>query len=272
MLTHNDLRVTRRTIPLARLPQAFAGFRIVQLSDLHFYEHTDDAYYQRVLEAVEAERPDALVITGDIIHYGGHCMHRAEGFLSRLPASAGRYAILGNHDYYDDAGSQAIRAMWERVGFDLLVNGSRTLEREGARLWFCGLDDLWYGAPDIRATLSGADSAREAVIMLAHNPLLFDPIAYYRHGQVDLVLSGHTHAGHVYIPVLGPIYRKIFRMKYRYGLYEKNGCRLHVTSGVGSAAFYLKKQRIGLPRFRFNTNPEVAVLTLQPDAPQTPGS
>ena len=86
---------------------------------------------------------------------------------------------------------------------------------------------------------------------------------------MDLVLSGHTHAGHVYIPMLGPIYRRIFRMKYRYGLYRKKHCQLYVTSGVGSAAFYLKKRRLGFPRFRFNTRPEIAVLELRrPEKPR----
>jgi predicted MPP superfamily phosphohydrolase len=129
-------------------------------------------------------------------------------------------------------------------------------------LWFAGLDDLWYGQPDLRQALSGVPSQTEATIVLTHNPLLFDPLAMAAPGQVDLVLAGHTHAGHVYIPVLGPIYRRIFRMKYRYGLYKKQGSQLYVTSGVGSAAFYLKKRKLGFPRFRFNTYPEIAILTL----------
>ncbi len=271
MLTHNDLRLTRREVPLARLPQAFEGLKIVQVSDLHFYEYSDDAYYRRVLEAINAESPDVVAVTGDIIHYGGHCLHRAEAFLSGIRAGEARLCVLGNHDFYDDAQSEAIRAMWQRLGFELLVNRHRLLQRSGERLWFVGLDDLWYGTPDIPRALEGVPSQQECTVALAHNPLLFDPLAHYRQGRIDLVLAGHTHAGHVYIPVLGPIYRKIFRMKYRYGLYQKKQTRLHVTSGVGSAAFYLKKQRIGLPRFRFNTHPEVAVLTLVGDPAARPG-
>ena len=93
---------------------------------------------------------------------------------------------------------------------------------------------------------------------------MFDPVANHTEGFVDLTLSGHTHAGHVYLPFLAPIYRYVLSMKYRYGLFEKNGRQLYVTSGVGSAAFYFKlgSKRFGLPRFRFNTNPEIALLTL----------
>ncbi len=264
-LTHNALKITERTIPIDRLPDCFDGFRIVQFSDLHFYERTDQAYYNLVVDTVNARLPDAVVLTGDVIHYGGAYVGLAGDFLRRIEAAdtGVKLAILGNHDYYDDANSASISNMLTHSGYQLLKNTHHAVERNEHRLWFAGLDDLWYGTPDISKTLAAVPSRQETTIMLAHNPLLFDPVALGQDWQVDLVISGHTHAGHVYIPILGPIYRKIFRMKYRYGLYEKNGCRLHVTSGVGSAAFYLKKQRIGFPRFRFNTHPEIAVLTLR---------
>lgn len=260
-LTHNALKITRRSLPLQRLPVAFEGFRIVQLSDLHFYEHTDETYYDRVVETVNELRPDAVFLTGDIVHYGDAYLDLAERYLKRLPTDAFRLSILGNHDYYDGARGEKVTAMLTRAGFEVLKNAHRAVEKYGARLWVAGLDDLWHGEPDPEKATDGIPPG-EPVIMLGHNPLLFDPVAYCVGGRVDWLISGHTHAGHVYIPVLGPIYRRIFRMKYRYGMYEKNGCRLHVTSGVGSAAFYLKKQRIGFPRFRFNTHPEIAVLEL----------
>jgi predicted MPP superfamily phosphohydrolase len=264
LFTHNTLRVTERRISLPRLPEAFEGFKIAQISDLHFYEYTDHAYYDRVVAAINAAAPDVIVLTGDVVHYGPDFIPTAGAFLGRLEARHARLAILGNHDYQDGAKSRNIAAMYAGLGYELLVNQSRPVERDGQRLWFAGLDDLYYGAPDITRALSGVPTEREStIIMLAHNPLLFDPVAMAGPGQVDLVISGHTHAGHIYIPPLGPVYRMIFRMKYRYGLFEKNGCRLQVTSGIGSAAFYLKKHRIGFPRLRFNTHPEIAVLTLR---------
>lgn len=264
-LTHNELRITRHTIPLKRLPSAFDGFRLVQISDLHFYEYSDAAYYNRVMAEVNALKPDAIAMTGDVVHYGPDYIDLAASFLKKLDDGPAKLAILGNHDYNDGAYSQSIAQMLGQVGFTVLKNSSHTLELDGQRLLFAGLDDLWYGHPNLYQALEEATSpthAEGATVVMTHNPLLFDPLAMASPAPVDLVLAGHTHAGHVYIPFLGPIYRRIFRMKYRYGLYEKQGCRLHVTSGVGSAAFYLKKKRIGFPRFRFNTNPEIAVLTL----------
>jgi predicted MPP superfamily phosphohydrolase len=261
-LTHNELRITRHTIPLKRLPAAFEGFRLVQISDLHFYEYSDPVYYSRVIAEVNALQPHAIALTGDVVHYGPNYIEMAASFLSQLASGPAKLAILGNHDYNDGAWGDAVSKMLGQIGFQVLKNSHHCLEKDGERLWFAGLDDLWYGQPDLRQALSGVPSQTEATIVLTHNPLLFDPLAMAAPGQVDLVLAGHTHAGHVYIPVLGPIYRRIFRMKYRYGLYKKQGSQLYVTSGVGSAAFYLKKRKLGFPRFRFNTYPEIAILTL----------
>lgn len=262
LLTHNELNVTERQIRIPRLPQALSGLKLVQISDLHFYEYTDPLYYQNVANTVNALQPDLLLLTGDVVHYGSEHIAAAKAFLAELNANEAKLAILGNHDYNDSQWSELIAKMLPEAGFQLLKNESYQLEKNGESLWVAGLDDLWYGVPDIPKILAEIPSYQDTTVVMAHNPLLFDPIALSGHGKVDLVVAGHTHAGHVYIPFLGPVYRKIFRMKYRYGLFEKNGCQLHVTSGVGSAAFYLKKRKIGFPRFRFNTNPEIAVLTL----------
>lgn len=261
-MTHNELSVTERPVYINRLPVGLNGLRLAQISDLHFYEYTDPAYYRRVAEAVNALKPDLILLTGDVVHYGPDHIPAAQAFLAGLRANFAKLAILGNHDYNDGRWGELIAEMLPQAGFQLLRNERYCVENNGERLWVAGLDDLWYGEPDIPKTLAEIPTDREVTIVMAHNPLLFDPLALAGHGRVDLVLAGHTHAGHVYIPFLGPIYRKIFRMKYRYGLFEKNGCQLHVTSGVGSAAFYLKKRKIGFPRFRFNTRPEIAVLTL----------
>jgi predicted MPP superfamily phosphohydrolase len=262
LLTHNELDLTERKIVVRRLPAALNGLKLTQISDLHFYEHSDAAYYRRVVDMVNAQHSDLILLTGDVVHYGPHHIPAAQAFLNDLQANVAKLAILGNHDYNDSRLGALITEMLPHAGFQLLKNDCYCLQKNGERLWIAGLDDLWYGDPDLAKTLSAIPTEREVTLVMVHNPLLFDPLALAGHGQVDLVLAGHTHGGHVYIPFLGPIYRKIFRMKYRYGLFEKNGCQLHVTSGVGSAAFYLKKRKIGFPRFRFNTRPEIVVLTL----------
>ncbi|MEM0951272.1 MAG: metallophosphoesterase [Cyanobacteria bacterium P01_H01_bin.74] len=290
-LTHNDLTLTRRTLSFQRWPVALNGLKVVQVSDLHIYEYSDPDFYSRVTDMVTACEPDVLVMTGDAIHIGDQHVKQAEKFLSGLPAQYGRFAILGNHDYDDGHLGEAMKQCITQAGFTLLLNNSQRVACEGFKsltdcgadfktdsetslekagnnvqnrhkqFYIAGLEDLWYGKPNIERALT--QCPEEAfVLMLAHNPLLFDPVALAYPGRVDWMLSGHTHAGHVYIPVLGPIYQKIFRMKYRYGVFQKNATTLCVTSGVGSAAFALKKKKRGFPRFRWNTTPEVAVYTL----------
>jgi len=262
LLTQNQLRTSQHTVQIKNLPAAFKGLCVVQISDLHFYEHTDHAYYNRVIETIHSLNPDIIVLTGDIIHYGPDYVAQAGVFLSKLHAKMDKVAILGNHDYNDGALSYSIRRIFRDSGFELLLNSHKKYQRGDAAFYIAGLDDLWYGVPDIELALKEIPE-NSATVMLIHNPLLFDPIAMAYPGRVQLVLAGHTHAGHVYIPFLGPIYRKVFRMKFRYGFQDKNTTRLYVTSGVGSAAFYLKKRKIGFPRFRFNTWPEIASFTLE---------
>lgn len=264
-LSHNDLTVSHHDIPLSRLPQALDGFRIVQISDLHFYEYSDRGYYDRVIEAVNAHKPDLIALTGDVIHYSTRYIPLAASYLERLDCP-NRIAVIGNHDYSDFNQSRAVATMLDEIGYSVLRNQAMAVPaKDGVSFWIGGLDDLWHGRPDIPGTFDAVPADADVVIALSHNPLLFDPLAHYSRRQIDLVLSGHTHAGHVYLPFLKPVYRYIFQMKYRYGHFEKNNTRLYVTSGVGSAAFILelgKKNWFGLPRFRFNTRPEVAVIRL----------
>jgi uncharacterized protein len=274
LLTHNALNVTRHTVVLPHLPAAFqAGgrpFRLVQISDLHFYEYTEAAFYQQVAREIERLEPDVLMVTGDLIHYGPHYVRAAGEFLAGLRAREAKMAVIGNHDYADGARSAHVQAMLSEAGYRVLKNDHLCLVREGGeKFWFAGLDDYKYGRPDLQQALAGIPRD-DAVVLLAHNPLHFDVVTRDPQTPVDLVFSGHTHGGHVYIPFLGPIYRYVFKMKYRYGLYHQNNTRLYVTSGLGSAAFYLNLgfYKRAFPRFRFNTYPEIAVHDLVGALPQ----
>lgn len=272
MLTHNALKFQNYDVSFERLPAAFDGFKIVQLSDLHFFQYTDPDFYQNVVDQVMTFQPDLITMTGDTVHYGNQHVAVAKHYLSQLKAPYGCFAVLGNHDYYDDSRSQDITGMLAEAGFDLLKNQNQKINRGDEHIWLSGLDDFWQGTPSIDEAVRDIPLERDFTLMMVHNPLLIDPVAFYQTpGHVDWVIAGHTHAGHVFIPWLQVIYRQIFKMKYRYGWYEKQKTRLYVTSGVGSAAFYFKgiphqgrkKYRFAFPRFRYNTNPEIAAFTLR---------
>lgn len=274
VLTHNDLKVTETAFGLGRLPAEWDGVRVMQLSDLHFYEYSSSEFYENVSRRIKALSPDLIVITGDMVHFGNRHLDKVEAFLSSFDAPYGKFGILGNHDYYDQAQGQNVSRTLENSGVAVLVNDARRLERSGQPLWIAGIDDLWCGMPDIGKALETVPG-NDCVLMLGHNPLLFDPVSSYGRRPVDMLLAGHTHGGHVFIPVLGPIYRHVLKMKYRYHHHRtpyrpvsperEVQTQLYVTSGVGSAAFYWKgkKRQFGFPRFRYNTHPELVVHTFR---------
>jgi hypothetical protein len=171
---------------------------------------------------------------------------------------------MGNHDYQEGQNGALVQAMLQRIGIKLLVNASTQLTMNGNTITIVGLDDYYGGVTDIDQAFNGVDDSADFTLALAHNPLHFDDICNAADGKADLILSGHTHAGHVYIPLLKPIYQQVFHHKYRYGVFKNKKNALYVTSGVGSAAFYINLFgfKTGLPRFRFNTNPEIAVFDL----------
>jgi predicted MPP superfamily phosphohydrolase len=266
LLTQNQLKITRQSVEIPHLPSGFEGFRIIQISDLHIYQHTDWHFYERVTHAVNGLKPDWVVLTGDIIHYGPHYVDAAGEFLKTLDAKHGKYACMGNHDYYDESGGERIKSMLVDSGFEVLVNSAQPYRLEdGDTIWLSGLDDIKYGRPNIPQTLSGLPDGDIPHLMLSHHPITVDPVAYYPEKQTHLMLSGHTHAGHLYFPFLNPFYRSFFKLKYRYGRYRVKNTELYLTSGLGSAAvyYYGKDFSMACPRFRFNTWPEIVEITLE---------
>ncbi len=268
-LTHHQLRLTHHAVSARVIARADSTgienkeLKIIQLSDLHFYEHSDETYFNEVIALVNEQEADVIALTGDFIHYGSDYLSVAQQYLSQLKARHLKVAVLGNHDYNDHAGGAFVTALLQEMGYQVLVNTACYLDLHGG-IYFAGVDDLWCGQPNIDTALQAVDADEKPLVMLSHNPLLFDPIAMQSKRNVNLVLSGHTHAGHVYLPFLKPVYDHFFQMKYRYGAFDKNNTRLYVTSGVGGAAYYYKKEGIkkGLPPFRFNTYPEVVLHTL----------
>ena len=280
-LTHNNLRLSHHRFSLINdTVKPTSLLRLVQLSDLHFYEHTDTIFYDRVMAMVyraahDAEKlgiPCCVCITGDTIHQGPSYVEMAGTWLSKLPKPV--IAVLGNHDYEDGSRSQAMQKMFVEIGVKILINDAIPMSSlfpslPDTSVWMVGLDDYYAGIREVKpAFVQVPDTA--SVIALAHNPLDWNILKAADLGAKlpQLVLSGHTHAGHVFIPWLKPIYQYVFQHQYRYGWYQQDATsttpasRLYVTSGVGSAAFYPKLfgKPYPLPPFRFNTWPEVAVM------------
>jgi predicted MPP superfamily phosphohydrolase len=251
------LEVNRRDVPIAGLPAAFDGFRLVQLSDLHCSSKVDPEFIDEAVDLAVAERADVVAVTGDFIHHGFRHVPRAAAHVRRLSAPHGVFAVLGNHDYSirNALGLRRHRHLHRAVADALAAEGVRvlrnetvTLERDGAALHLTGVDDLWSRTCDLDTAYAGTDVRRPRVV-LAHNPRT---VEYLGGRRCDLMLSGHTHGGQIDLPKLGRVALGKRTRRFAAGMYEYEGTYLYVNKGVGFGW-----------RLRYNVRPEVAVFTLR---------
>ena len=260
-----DLRLDRLTVHLPGLPPDLAGLRVVHLSDTHFMPGTFMLpLYEKMVAATAEASPDLILLSGDIAA-GSENLPLALPWLSRLSAPLGIFAVLGNHDLdvtmerwlldLDTGGDpEALREPLASAGVTLLHNEWRVLDVRGRRLLIVGVGDASCGLDDLAEALDGAPSDVDLTIFLSHSPDLFD-----REGldHADLVLCGHTHAGQMMLPGIGPLWAPVWRGRKRgAGLLSLGEVVAHVSRGIGATW----PARLGAP-------PQVALLDLQPGQP-----
>ena len=251
LLEPHWLTIERVTIPLRRLSPEFDGFTLAQISDIHRGPYVDDAAVQAAVEAVNQLRPDAVMLTGDFVSRDAALAESCAQTLSALQARTGVYAILGNHDHWTHA-NEVERALTAR-SLMVLRNDAVPLERDGARLWIAGVDDVRQRRADLDRALRLVP-ADQAAILLAHEPDYADLAAQH---PIDLQLSGHSHGGQVRLPVVGAPILPYLGRKYPGGLYQLGALQLYTNRGLGVVA----------PPVRFNCPPEITLFTLRVSAP-----
>jgi len=254
-----DPRLVSVEIPLARLPVAWDGLTIVQLSDFHYDPDLTVPPIRKAIEITNELRPDLIVLTGDfvtvppfskIFHNKKHSARVAEpcaALLRQLLAPLGVFAVLGNHD--GDSDPEFIVECLQANRIQVLRNCSVPLERQGRRVWLAGVDDVLEGNPDLDRTLKGIPGD-EAVLALVHEPDYARRVA--RH-PVDLQLSGHSHGGQIVLPLVGPPYLPPLGRRYPKGLYRLGTLTLYTNVGLGV---------IRIP-LRLNCPPEVTLIKLR---------
>ncbi|WP_394004696.1 metallophosphoesterase [Luteimonas sp. WGS1318] len=244
-------QVRQVEIAIEGLPEAFDGYRLLQITDLHASRLLTGDWVAAVVAAGNAQQPDLIVLTGDMVD--GSPRARADDMrpLAGLQAPDGVVAVTGNHEYYAEyrAWMPALRAL----GMQVLENGYLEIRRGDAALTLAGVTDpvaARYGLPlpDSAAALAGADP-QAPVILLEHRPR--EARARAQAG-VALQLSGHTHGGHI----VG-MDRLVKRANGGFvsGLYDVDGMALYVGNGAGLWPGFAT--RIGVPS-------EIALITLRP--------
>src|SRR5262245_26247404 len=251
------LELNRHDVPIADLPAAFHGLRIVQLSDLHCGRHVTPAYLDEAVDLAMAQQGDVVVLTGDFIHKGFKHVERVARVVGRLSSPNGVFAVLGNHDYSvrNAMGWRRYRHLHRAVsdalvqqGIRVLHNESVALSRGDARLHLSGVADLWSRTCDLDRAFHGLCPSIPRVV-LAHNPRTVEHLGAH---PCALMLSGHPHGGQVNLPVVGRIGLNARCKRLAAGLYAFRNTLVYVNKGVG----------FGL-RLRYGVRPEVAVFTLQ---------
>jgi len=248
----SSLQIVKESIALHPWHAEHDGLRIAVLSDLHVGSpHRSLANLKEIVAATNAERPDLIVVLGDLVIEGvvGGRFVEPEPIaadLAALHAPLGVIAVLGNHDWWYDG--ERVRRALEANHIPVLENQNMRLTYRGQSLWLCGLADLWTRGDRLAETLAEIHND-DPVIVLMHNPDLFPDMP----ARVSLTLAGHTHGGQVNFPIIGrPVVPSKFGQRYAYGLVEEDGRKLFVTSGIGTSIFPV----------RFRVPPEVVLLTL----------
>lgn len=259
----NKFEVNHTDYVSEELPQAFDGYRIVILSDAHVgsYQQHNTWVLEQAIDSINAQQPDMIVFTGDLLNIQPADLYPHIKTLSKLKAKDGVFSVLGNHDYAEYLGcDEAIKAancketisLEKQLGWTLLLNESQTIRRDSDQIILAGMENDGDGKHfpqkgDIAKTLKDVKDG-DFVLMLEH-----DPSSWRRKiipdGRAQLTLSGHTHA--MQFNILGWCPMSVLGKEF-WGWYEEGRQKLFVTAGLG-----------GLIPFRFGATGEIVVLTLK---------
>jgi uncharacterized protein len=243
----SEFELTERTICLDILPEAFAGFRIVHLTDIHYGVFLPEDMLRQVVHMVNELEPDLVALTGDFITYSRAYIEPVAEILGAIESRCGAFAVLGNHDFR--VGAEQVASALEERGIEVLRNRHTKLRRRGQFVFLAGIDD-WNYRPDLGKALRGIPR-NASTILLSHNPSVIRSAA---RAKVPLVLSGHTHGGQVNIPLLGNIWgRSPEQLQYKIGWARLGQTQIYVSRGIGT---------IVVP-VRFRCPAEIANLTLE---------
>lgn len=261
-----DYKIHKIKIAFKDLPEAFHGFKITQLSDIHSGSFDDVKAVQHGIDMANAQKSDLIVFTGDLVNNVASEMNDWIDHFSQLSAPFGKYSILGNHDYGDyvqwpseEAKARnfaALKHVHKQIGFRLLLNESVHIEKDGQKIALLGVENwgkrgfVKHGDLDKAIANIGDD---EFKILLSHDPSHWEEKTVPHHKHIHLTMAGHTHGMQFGIEIPGIKWSPV---KYIYkqwaGLYEKAGKYIYVNRGFGFLGF---PGRVGIL-------PEITVIEL----------
>ncbi len=269
-----NFKVLRYNLEFDDLPEAFDGYQITQISDIHSGSLDNPDKIAYAVDLINEQQSDLLLFTGDMVNNRSEELLPWMEVFGKLHAPDGMFSVLGNHDYGDyvswDSIDDKIENLeklieWQRkIGFQVLQNSHRYLEREGQKIGLVGVENWGKGrfkkAGDLDKALEGIDP-KVFKILMSHDPSHWDAKVLPHKDHIHLTLSGHTHGMQFGIEIPGLI--KWSPVKWRYprwaGLYHEAGRWLNVNRGFGYLAY---PGRVGIW-------PEITVIRLKKRQNQT---
>lgn len=253
--TRYDFQFHEADIYLPQLDSALDGIRIIQISDIHAGSFQSVSPIQVVRNLINEQKADVIVLTGDFVNFNHNEFDMAMSDFKQLKSDIGIYGCLGNHDHFmSEAQHEILKQKIKSTGIDLLVNESRTLIINGAKLNIAGNDNIGYGQNygDLDKTLATCQPDAPT-ILLCHDPTNWDTNIRGKR-SVDLMLSGHTHGGQIGLEIFGDIISPA-RLVYKQfaGHYIDQSQHLYINRGLGTTG----------PPVRVGINPEITILTLK---------
>lgn len=263
-----NYKVLNYTLYFEDLPDAFDGYRITQISDIHSGSFDNKEKIEYAVNLVNEQKGDTILFTGDLVNNKATEMDSWLDTFSKLNAKDGVFSVLGNHDYGDYVeweSDQArmnnledLKRVHSKMGWNLLLNEHRFLEKDGDRIALVGVENWGAGGFKKMGDLDLAGkglSPQDFKVLMSHDPSYWQEKIKTDGNNYHLTLSGHTHGMQFGIEIPG--WFKWSPVQYRYqnwaGIYEEFGRYINVNRGFGYLAY---PGRVGIW-------PEISVIELR---------
>lgn len=268
-----NYKVLKYALEFEDLPEAFDGYTLTQISDVHSGSFDNEEKVKYAVDLVNEQESDVILFTGDLVNNVATEMEQWKSTFNTLRAKDGVFSILGNHDYGDYVSWNSpaekvknledLKTLQGEMGWDLLLNESRTLNRNGQSIKLVGVENWGEGGFKKVGDLEKACtkvSAEDFTILMSHDPSHWQSEVKTHPKNIQLTLSGHTHGMQFGIEIPG--WFMWSPVKYRYenwaGIYEEYGRFINVNRGFGYLGY---PGRVGIW-------PEITVITLKKKGPK----
>jgi len=263
-----NFKVLKYNLEFDDLPNAFDGYQITQISDVHSGSFDNSKKIEYAIDLINKQQSDVIIFTGDLVNNKTEEMIPWKETFSKLKAKEGKFSILGNHDYGDyitwdteelkSENLEDLKKLQKEIGFDLLLNESRYLQKGDDRIALVGVENWGRGGFKKAGDLGKAAESiakDDFKILMSHDPSHWEDVVISDDYHYHLTLSGHTHGMQFGIEIPGWVKWSPVKWRYKYwaGIYKEMGQYINVNRGFGFLGY---PGRVGIW-------PEITVITLK---------